>query len=273
MKGGTRRRVVRVIIQAVALLLPLEEGVLPAGVRAERLPPVERMEQRNAIISDQTGDTTPEVQLVASVVSSQVGQPVVTTTSANAWWPDSSSYLTIGIIAAGISLALLLLFLRRGRPAQKGNTLRLHKRTVQSVRPVPDTGLTLLKTTPDEWASSFIAPDSLGVAQKPVLRALDGHFRGSVVELTDEPLTIGRDPRNCQLVFPFTMTEIGRTHCMLRFDKATQAFLLEDCDSATGTFLRAGQRLGVGSPKQLRPGQRFYLSNPRTMFEVDFERN
>jgi pSer/pThr/pTyr-binding forkhead associated (FHA) protein len=69
------------------------------------------------------------------------------------------------------------------------------------------------------------------------------------------------------------MTEIGRKHCVLRFDATVQAFLLEDCDSTNGTFLRAGQRLAPGSPKLLRPGQRFYLSNPMTLFEVDIEKN
>jgi hypothetical protein len=229
-------------------------------------------ELKDAGIAYQTGGSEPEPQLVANTIPGQPGQPAMATISTDAWWTDSSFYLTLGMVAAGISLALLL-FLRRGQPTAKRKVTGLPKPAPQPTRPTSDIGPTLPKTTPDNLAPYFTAPASSGAVLKPILRALDGHFRGNVVELTDEPLTIGRDPRSCQLVFPSTMTEIGRRHCIVRFDKAVQAFLVEDCDSTNGTFLRAGQRLDAGSPKQLRPGQRFYLSNPMTMFEVDFEKN
>ncbi|MBM4257053.1 MAG: FHA domain-containing protein [Deltaproteobacteria bacterium] len=178
----------------------------------------------------------------------------------------------LGMLAAGTSLVLLLL-LRRGQPAEKSKLSRPSKPTPPSIRPVPEGGPTVAKTTPDNLAPYFTVPASSKGAQKPVLRALEGHFQGSVVELTDEPLTIGRDPRNCQLVFPPNMTEIGRTHCILGFDKTVQAFLLEDCGSTNGTFLRAGERIVPGSAKRLQPGEQFYLSNPMTTFEVNIENN
>jgi pSer/pThr/pTyr-binding forkhead associated (FHA) protein len=128
----------------------------------------------------------------------------------------------------------------------------------------------LAKTTPDNLAPYYTGPASSGAVQKPILRALDGHFRGNEVELTEEPLTIGRDPHTCQLVFPANMTDIGRKHCILRFDKKVQTFLLEDCGSTNGTFLRNGKRIDPGRPQRLQPGDRFYLSNPMTTFEVNF---
>lgn len=227
-------------------------------------------ELKDAGIAYQTSVAFLDPRPVANSVSGQGGAD----TDADPWWTAwSGVYLTLGIIAVATTLALLL-FLRRGQRAEKGKASRPQKTSPVLVRPRSDVGPTLPKTTPDNLAPYFTTSvSSTSSAQKPVLRALDGHFRGSVVELTDEPLTIGRDPRSCQLVFPARMTEIGRKHCILRFDKTVQAFLLEDCDSTNGTFLRAGQRIAVGSPKQLRPGQRFYLSNPMTMFEVDFEKN
>ncbi len=109
--------------------------------------------------------------------------------------------------------------------------------------------------------------------RKPILRGIAGHFRGSVLELADETLTLGRDPHTCQLVFPTTMTDIGRTHCTLRFDQKEQAFWLQDCKSTNGTFLQSGERLPTEQPKRLRPGDRFYLSDQTTSFEVQLEKN
>ena len=109
--------------------------------------------------------------------------------------------------------------------------------------------------------------------RKPMLRGIAGHFRDSVLELADEALTIGRDPQTCQLVFPATLTDVGRKHCLLRFDKKEQVFWLQDCNSTNGTFLQSGERLVPEQPKRLRPGDRFYLSDRATTFEVQLEKN
>ncbi len=105
-------------------------------------------------------------------------------------------------------------------------------------------------------------------SRKPMLRGIAGHFQDSVLELEDETLTIGRDPQTCQLVFPATLTNVGRKHCLLRFDKKEQVFWLQDCHSTNGTFLQSGERLVPEQPKRLRPGDRFYLSDQSTTFEV-----
>ncbi|MGE0682459.1 MAG: trypsin-like peptidase domain-containing protein [Candidatus Binatia bacterium] len=226
-------------------------------------------QQTASTVTNQVGQ-----QLTVDTVPASVGlQPVVNL--APSPWPKDSTlfFLTLGMGAAGATLVLFL-FLRRGQPAEKVKVDRSQK-TAQKPVPAPvstrpEPGPTMPKTTPDNLAPYFTGPASSGTAQKPILRALDGHFRGNVLELTEEPLTIGRDPRSCQLVFPADMTDIGRKHCILRFDKRVQTFLLEDCGSTNGTFLRAGERLDPGRPQRLQPGDRFYLSNPMTMFEVNF---
>lgn len=120
----------------------------------------------------------------------------------------------------------------------------------------------------------YLSHRSSSVTQhKPLLRGIEGHFRGSVLELVDESLAIGRDPQACQLVFPTTMTDIGRTHCVLRFDQKKQVFWLRDCKSTNGTFLQSGERLPPEQPKRLRSGDRFYLSDRTTTFEVRLEKN
>jgi S1-C subfamily serine protease len=200
-------------------------------------------------------------------------QPVTTSMTDPGLKDPTRSLLLLGMIAAGATL-LGLLFLRRGQAGEKAKVDRSQKnpqRPAPATTPKrPEPNPALPKTTPDNLAPYFTGPASSGVASKPVLYALEGHFRGNVLELTEEPLTIGRDPRACQLVFPANMTDIGRKHCILRFDRVVQTFLLEDCGSTNGTFLRAGERIAPGRPKQLRPGDRFYLSNPTNTFEVNF---
>lgn len=105
----------------------------------------------------------------------------------------------------------------------------------------------------------------------PVLRGISGEFAGSAVELSDEPLLIGRDPKTCQLVFPAPVQGISKRHCIVRFHAKSQCFLLVDCNSANGTFIVNSGRLPNGGSQLLNAGQRFYLTAPENMFEVSFE--
>ncbi len=105
----------------------------------------------------------------------------------------------------------------------------------------------------------------------PVLRGISGEFAGSAVELSDEPLLIGRDPKTCQLVFPAPVQGISKRHCIVRFHAKSQCFLLVDCNSANGTFVVNSGRLPNGGSQLLNAGQRFYLTAPENMFEVSFE--
>ena len=103
---------------------------------------------------------------------------------------------------------------------------------------------------------------------RPVLRGVSGHYAGSEIELDDRPLYIGRDPRLCQLVFPSSLSDVSKRHCVLRFDSRTQTLLLDDCGSTNGTFLQSGEALKPGQPRPLRPYDSFYLGDRRIMFEV-----
>ncbi|MBP2239869.1 hypothetical protein J2Z40_000422 [Cytobacillus eiseniae] len=107
--------------------------------------------------------------------------------------------------------------------------------------------------------------------QKPVLKGVSGYFAGQTIELVDHDLNIGRDAKQCQLVFPLSMEEISRKHCTLHFDKHAQTFTIED-HSTNGTYLQSGARIPAGKITQLRPGDRFYLSSKDILFEVSWER-
>ncbi|MCH1625695.1 trypsin-like peptidase domain-containing protein [Fredinandcohnia sp. SECRCQ15] len=115
------------------------------------------------------------------------------------------------------------------------------------------------------------AENSSVIHFKPVLKGVSGYFAGKVFELDQSYLSIGRDAKQCQLVFPLNIEEISRKHCTLRFDKYGQSFTIED-HSSNGTYLQSGERIPKGKAIQLRSGDRFYLSSKEYMFEIDWER-
>lgn len=114
------------------------------------------------------------------------------------------------------------------------------------------------------------SPHSAVSNQKPVLKGLSGYFAGQTVELDQGDLAIGRDARQCQLVFPSSFEEISRKHCTIRYDKFSQTFTLED-SSSNGTYLHSGEKIPAGKVTQLRSGDKFYLSSKDYMFEVRWE--
>jgi len=106
------------------------------------------------------------------------------------------------------------------------------------------------------------------VGKQPVLIGVSGPFAGNEVQVGLDPIAIGRDPKQCQLVFPCDVVDVGRLHCVVRFDTTRIAFILEDRNSTNGTFLGSGVRLASGRACLIAPGGRFYLADPHNMFEV-----
>jgi Trypsin-like peptidase domain/FHA domain len=109
--------------------------------------------------------------------------------------------------------------------------------------------------------------DDKGTNPRAMLYCLSGHYAGNSLKLTDQTLSIGRNPDLCQLVMPSTLSEIGRRHCSLSFDQDERCFWLEDHWSANGTFIN-NQRIVSGQPQRLNNGGHFYLNNPKNEFKV-----
>jgi len=122
--------------------------------------------------------------------------------------------------------------------------------------------------TPGRGALTQRAAPTAKISQKPVLRGVTGLYANLAVPLDVEQIAIGRDASMCQLVLPADATDIGRRHCTVRWDKADQTCVLEDCWTSNGTFLDSGERIDSATPRRLRPGERFYLVDRRFQFEV-----
>ncbi|RMH11059.1 MAG: FHA domain-containing protein [Gemmatimonadetes bacterium] len=111
--------------------------------------------------------------------------------------------------------------------------------------------------------------DKLASAPGGRLRGVAGEFAGSVLELDDKPLYIGRHPSVANLVISRGAASVSKRHCCVRYDAPSGFFLLEDSWSTNGTFLADGTRLEPGKQVRLRSGDRFYLAEPGLMFAVE----
>jgi len=114
--------------------------------------------------------------------------------------------------------------------------------------------------------------DSRDIPQENVkgwrIYGISGPLAGNAIELSTAPIIIGRDPNACNLIISGNSGGISRRHCIVRFDGDGTNILLEDAGSKNGTFLNSGRRLEPGMPYPLQAGDRFYLSQPDIMFEL-----
>lgn len=81
-----------------------------------------------------------------------------------------------------------------------------------------------------------------------------GEFSGARFDLSRSPtITIGRDARSCQIVFPKDMQRISRKHSLVRFSSSENCYYVTDV-SQNGTYLAGGVRLPAGQPCKLARG-------------------
>ena len=109
------------------------------------------------------------------------------------------------------------------------------------------------------------------LAGAPLLYGVSGEYAGVELELSDEPVVLGRDPRVSQLVFCADTPGVSGRHCSIRFDPGRQTVLVEDLWSTHGTFLESGEAARrAASRTPLRSADQFYLADPDVLFEVRY---
>ncbi len=116
---------------------------------------------------------------------------------------------------------------------------------------------------PDETAC---VPVTAAGGKQPVLYGISGMYTGKSITLSRGETIFGRNHSVCNLPFPGNTPCISRRHCTLSYDG--QAVWLSDDNSSYGTFLGGGEKIKPGIKVQLKTGQRFYLANTKTMFEL-----
>ena len=92
-----------------------------------------------------------------------------------------------------------------------------------------------------------------------------GNFAGTTFPINGI-LSIGRDPKRCQIVFPNETQGISSLHCELR--QQGPVITLTDRGSSYGTFLAGGRKLNNNESVTLKPGDSFYLADTKNEFKV-----
>ena len=171
--------------------------------------------------------------------------------------PSESDHM-IEIISALIGLlsAIITAFFARSERGRK---------TVETVSKE-------IKKRIPQWFSRRHPPSDQNKT-KAILCGMTGEFAGTIVELDEHPLVIGRDPRVAQLIYPPDVKNISKRHCAIRYDPQRRDFSIEDCWSTNGTFLNSGAEIEPGRPMHLSPGSQFFLSDRINLFEVNFEKH
>ena len=197
-----------------------------------------------AVSADELMEELDELGIPYQVANTGIWAQLVRTVTVN----DRTS-TKIAIAAAVLSLiAMLIAFTKQGRTIIK----EVVNRSVGTLTP---------PSQPQLKENKSMVPE---------LRGLSGSFSGVSVELDDQPLVVGRDPRVAQLVFPEGALNISKRHCVLTYDPNNKGLWVKDCWSTNGTFVNKN-KLSSEHAKLLLPGECFYLANmdEKFMFSLD----
>lgn len=106
-------------------------------------------------------------------------------------------------------------------------------------------------------------------AQKAVIRSMSAQHNGKLFPVGKAPVTIGRDPSCCQIVYDKGTTGVSGKHCTVYFDSGTGMFTLTDLNSSYGTFLINGLKINANTPVNLKPGDSFYVGDKANILKVE----
>lgn len=98
--------------------------------------------------------------------------------------------------------------------------------------------------------------------------AIGGPLRGSEFAVTEEALLLGRDPRECQIVFPESASLVSRIHASLLWNAAIRRFVLRDEGSKNSTFVNGSEQIEPDVPVELPEGSTFAVGHPDNLFRL-----
>jgi hypothetical protein len=197
--------------------------------------------------------------MVAGIVSAGIPvtlavKPCIATGSAT----GSGGLLKSGLWIAGILVASCA--------GWTGTRWMVGQRVPQTTRAMNPAAPPSFQTLPE--AASPTPRQEPKIAPKPFLQAIAGQYMGAAFALDAGASTLGRDPQASNLVFGSDSDSISKRHCTVLWDPGRQIFVIEDHGSTNGTYLSTGERLMPNLPRDLRPGDRFYIGDLRNQFEV-----
>jgi FHA domain/Trypsin-like peptidase domain len=179
--------------------------------------------------------------------------------------PHGSEWIGLAIIAVLAALAT-----RKTTREQVARVLTQRRPAYQPRAPYPQTPYQAPRPAYDAPTQvPYAAPPAYPT--KPAMRGLAGQYAGASIPLDARPSVMGRDQNAANLVFGAEADAVSKRHCSIRWDAARGVFVIEDLGSTNGTYLANGERIWPGQPRELRPGDRFYVGDARNQFEVRME--
>lgn len=97
------------------------------------------------------------------------------------------------------------------------------------------------------------------------IEGISGYYKGQSIPLGVSRMTMGRDSKVCNLVFPKDSSKISRSHCTLYFQNGE--LFIQDNSSRNGTF-NSDKKLSDGAKMKLNVGTVFYLGDKANSFVV-----
>jgi hypothetical protein len=114
-------------------------------------------------------------------------------------------------------------------------------------------------------APEMAQPSFQGTLSSSVrLMCISGPFAGTTFPVNGS-ISIGRDPRRCQIVFPGDTQGVSSLHCEVT--TGPSGVWLTDKGSTYGTYLSGGRKLNSGESVQVQRGSSFYLAGTKNEFK------
>ena len=138
----------------------------------------------------------------------------------------------------------------------------------QPITPQPPSGFadytpTAPYTTPSPAAPP--RPQAMGGS----LMGIGGVMSGRTYPIASQETVIGRDV-SCGIRFPADTKGISRNHCKVFRNGGTGQFMLMDCNSTYGTYLKGYGKLQPQKPVALKNGDAFYLGSDQNGFTIKY---
>lgn len=101
------------------------------------------------------------------------------------------------------------------------------------------------------------------------LMGIGGVMSGRAYPVGNQEMVIGRDV-SCGIRFPADTKGISRNHCKVFRNGGSGQFMLMDCNSTYGTYLKGYGKLQPQKPVALKNGDTFYLGSDKNGFTIKY---
>ena len=178
--------------------------------------------------------------------------------------PSGLDLTLILLIAGGAVIVILVIFIVIILSAAKSK-----KKKPRTQRPAPAPANANVNAQAPVGAGGKTVGYSQMSVRGAVVKSLSTQHNGISVPAGKTPLTIGRDPAVCKIIFKDDTPGVSSKHCQIYFDSGNNCFVLTDLNSSYGTYLMNGQKLLPNTPIRLNAKDYFYLGSKDNTVFVD----